>query len=693
MKFYLPYKRDGVFLKYILALVFIISHLMCIAQTQEDTIHNEQALKEVIITRQNMKRMDNYVLIYPDNKQKKHSVNAIELLSNCFIPGINVDTQNGSIEALGAKSSIYMNGQPCETKDLLMLRPKDIEKIEYYDVPSGKYSNDRTAINFVVKQYRYGGYILAKAQQMIGYTHGDYDLSSTINHGKNTFSAFTGINYSKISDSESLSEEKFQFNTSLTRNQYNHSEKKGNDKYLQLRYQNRGKQNYIVTKLSLFCNNTPYTRIFGLSKIDTEDENEHFSEITQKNISPKFDVNGEYNWGQQSINYGAHFCFNRNNYSRFYRETSYINNIDEKEDAYSFSATCIYSTRIFKGAFTAELYHFHNIWNSIYSTNTDLHQHLWKGESLAFISYNRGITKKLNITSRLGIDWLQYSLHNSYRLSQVTPRINMKLQYKIKNGNIILSGNYVNSNYGTDIINNAEVEVDRYLSIKGNPNLKKSFDLVTYLYYMQQFNDKFTLSAISQYNLSHNYVTADYTFNQERIIRSFRNDGNTHLFSEILGLSYRFSSNASIGGDLRYAHSYLNGKTKIHVNNLTGNINAAFFLHEFSLQPSLNFAQQTLDFARLTIYKVPINYSLRCSYSHKNLFVSATISSPFTKRKIKTEIQTIPYSQFCEIYNHEQSKYCNITLAYTFDFGKKTKKINEELNNDTNSSLLKVNML
>ena len=69
------------------------------------------------------------------------------------------------------------------------------------------------------------------------------------------------------------------------------------------------------------------------------------------------------------------------------------------------------------------------------------------------------------------------------------------------------------------------------------------------------------------------------------------------------------------------------------------------------------------------------------------------MSSPFTKRKIKTEIQTMPYSQFCEIYNQGQSKYCNISLTYTIDFGKKTKKIENDTDTEINSSLLKINTI
>ena len=207
---------------------------------------------------------------------------------------------------------------------------------------------------------------------------------------------------------------------------------------------------------------------------------------------------------------------------------------------------------------------------------------------------------------------------------------------------------------------------------------------------MQQFKQKWTLSAISQYNFSHNYVTTDYTRRGDRIICSYSNDGDTHHFSEIVGLSYRLSQRASIGGDIRYAHSWLDARESIHTNCLTGNLNASYYWREFSIQPTVSFCHKALDFATMTIAEIPVNYSMKLSYAHKNFYLAALVSSPFTKRRTKTTIEAMPYCQFREVLDHTQSQYCNLSLTYTFDFGRKTKIIKEEINKEQNSSLLRV---
>ena len=104
------------------------------AQIPTDSIAHEQTLQEVVVLAPNMERMDNYILVLPDANQRRHSGNAYELLRNCFIPGVVVDMQTGNVEAMGAKSTLYLNGQPCDVRDLMMLRPRDIEKIGFYRI-------------------------------------------------------------------------------------------------------------------------------------------------------------------------------------------------------------------------------------------------------------------------------------------------------------------------------------------------------------------------------------------------------------------------------------------------------------------------------------------------------------------------------------------------------------------------------
>ena len=89
--------------------------------------------------------MDDHLLIYPNKQQKGHSNNGYGVLKNLMIPGLSVNTQSHNVEMMGMQASLYINGQECDSKEIQMIRPRDIEKIEFYDAPSGKYAKDKIA--------------------------------------------------------------------------------------------------------------------------------------------------------------------------------------------------------------------------------------------------------------------------------------------------------------------------------------------------------------------------------------------------------------------------------------------------------------------------------------------------------------------------------------------------------------------
>ncbi len=147
-----------------------------IAQTlPNDSVSQTIALDEVTIVASNVSRVDNHLVIYPNSQQKKSANSGYGVLKRLMIPGMIIDTQSNSAEAMGMPVSFYINGQQADSKDIQMLRPKDIEKIEYHDNPTGKYAKDKIAVNFILKQYKTGGYLQMDGRQTI-----DIRMATTI---------------------------------------------------------------------------------------------------------------------------------------------------------------------------------------------------------------------------------------------------------------------------------------------------------------------------------------------------------------------------------------------------------------------------------------------------------------------------------------------------------------------------------
>ena len=108
-----------------------------------DSISSTKTLDEVMVTASNINRVGNHLVIFPNSQQRKHAVNGFGVLENLHIPGLIIDMKSNNVDIMGLQATLYLNGQECDIKEIQMLRPRDIEKIEYHDAPSGKYAKDK----------------------------------------------------------------------------------------------------------------------------------------------------------------------------------------------------------------------------------------------------------------------------------------------------------------------------------------------------------------------------------------------------------------------------------------------------------------------------------------------------------------------------------------------------------------------
>lgn len=678
-------------MKRYIGIIMLLISIDSVAQTEvADSIGKHISLDEVIISASNITRVNDHLIIYPNEQQRKHTNNGYGVLKNLMIPGLIINNQSGYVEAMGMQASLYINGQECDAREVRMIRPRDIEKIEYYDAPTGKYAKDQVAINFILKQYKYGGYLQIEGLQTIGHTFGDYNIASSVNKGNTTYSLFAGSNYNKIDGNNSIGSESYIFpQRTVTRMIDADTKYKKHNEYAQFRIQSKKGNRYFVGKVSLVSNRTPYSKSLGMldvNKVVTPFK----SEMEQYNLSPKLDFNGNIPLSDnENLSFGLHGKYSHNTYSRYYEELTFKSGTSDSEDVGEIQISTIYDRYGEKNSISAELYHYHNVWDAKYKGNTNLWQHLWQSESLAFISYNYRFTKRFSIRSRMGLDWLQYRLHDCNKFGQLSPRLNINAQYQFAENMILGSFNYVNSYHGMDIINNATIDVNPYMIEKGNPDLKKSHDINAYIYYSTKIK-KTSITAMCQYKSEHNPVMHDYDSSNDKIIKSYINKGDIQYVSIIVAASYPLHKRIIFSGDVRYNHTQVNAVQNLYNNDITGNISMNLYAGNFSVSPYIKFNKKSIDHMTLAIKKIPVNYGISCSYSNKNLFAELTCISLFTNRTEKSMLDTPHYIYYIQKNDRMESRYCNIKLSYSLDFGRKTNKIKRDIDNNINSSLLRV---
>lgn len=647
-----------------------------------------QHLGEVLVLAKSVYRENNHINILPSNRQKRHSDTGYALLRNLMIPGIDIE-DDGVIKAKGSVAGVYINGQPAEVRDIQNIHPVDVVRIEYYDMPDGKYSKDVSAINFVLRQYKSGGYVQLSGEQAVNINKGSYNITSSVSKGKNAYSFFTGYEYYSIDDNSFQTDEIYNFaDFQIDRYSSFVQQDKKRTGYAQFQFSHQTDKSYWIGKFTFVGIKNPGNKTYGDVSISPCQTNAFMSNAADKSYSPKVDLNANIPAGKNgnlSLGIHARHLNNDNNYS--YEESAYHYTIKCNENVNSFNTGAIYTLKYKKSSFTAEMFDYYTHYNTDYIYDVTQNKRLWKNEALIFVSGKFPINNNIYFSSRLGGDYYQYHLTGSKQFRQLTPRVNLKASYQLHNSALQWSFMYVNSNYDMATINNTPVSVNQYLIRQGNPNIRKSHDIENSIYYSWQYKI-LNMAAIMQYSYSHNPVSYSYEREGRTIIQTFANDGHNQDLLAMLAASIRLPNSFSIISSLSYQKTDISLSEHWSHNNFTANIRLQWFNKSWSFMSGINFAKSELNKYSLEVVKQPFNYNFKVSYSKDNLLISFNAFAPFYNRHIRKEILSEYYEEQRDILNHRLYNYYNLSIAYTFNFGKRIPFTQKNIDERVDSSIL-----
>lgn len=147
-------------------ILFLLIALLPV-NAQTDTLKT-QMLQGVTVSGQYIQQANDHYNCIPTSKQRKHSHSGYELVRSMMIPGVYVDTESGKVSTPAGAATLYINGRESTFREIQSLRSKDVVRVEYYDMPTGKYAKDLAVLNYVVKQFKSGGYTQLDALQGLG---------------------------------------------------------------------------------------------------------------------------------------------------------------------------------------------------------------------------------------------------------------------------------------------------------------------------------------------------------------------------------------------------------------------------------------------------------------------------------------------------------------------------------------------
>lgn len=657
-------------------------------------LSSNMTLNEVVIKGKSFIRQNDRVLILPDKQQIKHAATGYDVLYNLMIPGITVDRRKGQVSTFNGEVSLYINGRKADYREVQALRPHDIEKVEYFDMPTGQYAGDKAAINYIIKERKTGGYVTLDGTQTIGYLNGDYNAVAKINHQNTNYTLLGGHSMSKYDGISNEKKETFhfpQFDISRVASTSDALSKK-NNQYVQLNIDNtnnkrtlNGKLSFVHSKVPDNYNETLKTYNATGTPIQTR------TETDQQSIMPSLNLYGNFNLApNQNLRVNLVGTYTQNDYDRAYRQADFRSYTQAKEDLYDIHFNSSYNIQLkHQNSFGIQLSHLHRISSSDYSGDYNQWTHLWTGETLLMAQYNQNLGKKIFLSVQFGGDLLQYRLHGYNQKKYLSPHANVMLNYRISsNQSIMYALNTGNSNPPIDWLSDVDQTIDSLQIKRGNPYLDKANYYITYLVYSLQAG-KFNFQVTGYYLGAIPSPAYDYYIEGNKLVTGFRSDGNYHNIKSALSVTYKVNANLHVNAKGFYRYYKATGKIKADQSEWAGSIDVNYFWKDFALNIFGKSTNRTVSM-NPSYTRSPASYGASLRWNHKNWNMEIGTDNPFSKHNrnieyLNTDVYQFHTSEYSRIY--QQTGY--IKLAYTFDFGRKTSRTQDKVNVNINSGILK----
>lgn len=651
-------------------------------------------LDEVVVKASSFVRQKDRVLIIPTEQQVKHASTGYDLLYNLMIPGMSVNTQKGSVNTLLGEATLYINGQKADNKEIHALRPKDIEKIEYFEMPTGKYAGDKASVNYILKKKNTGGYVALDGMQTIGYLGGDYSANLKVMHKSTSYTLFAGHSMEHNGGIRTDKKEVFYFpEQEISRTTHvDDAELNKNKQYAQLNINNNNDKRTLAGKISFVHQSMPDNYSKSVIEYDNTPVNDISAktETTQTALMPSLNLYGSFKLGQtQFLNVDLTATYTNNEYIRKYTERNYFSHTKVDESLYNITFSTDYNIQLkHNNSFGLNFSHLHSISSATYKEDFNEWSHLWTTETLLMGQYNQSIGK-IYMSLQFGGDLLQYCLHGNEAKRYLSPHANILLNYQINSENSILYGlNTGNSNPPMEWINNVNQELDSLSVKRGNPHLEKTNYYNSYLVYNHQ-TGKINLQVAGLYFGAINSVFSDYYIENDKLVNTFRTGGNFHQSKGSLAVTYKIIPSLHIKLLGFYRYNEITGKVKQHRNEWGGSMDINYYWKDFAFNIHGKSTGKTLDNYPAFV-DTPATYGAFVRWNHKNWMAEAGTDNTFSKHnRTKMYMDMGVYRFHNSSYSETYQKTGYIKVAYTFDFGKNTSKEQRNINTTINSAILK----
>jgi len=654
-------------------------------------------LAEVTVTAERFVRTPNGLTVIPDKEQTRHASSGYELIRNLMIPGVSVDAFSGSVSALGGAVALYIDGMEADEREVRQLRPSDVERVQFIDAPTGRYAGNNTALNFILKKQTSGGYVGADATQRIGYNAGDYNLAMKYYDRNTQYTLFAGADYKAVYGGEAERSEEIFFPGNTVGRHYTtlSSRERRNSQYGQLRVRNKNDRRTLRATLSLVRSASPdnsslsaltYTGLGSGAVCMLSDRTE-----STRSVKYSLGLSGTFKIaGNRSIDASAGATLTDNRYGYLYGEDGMQVMSATDETLYNFNGNLSYVHTFSSGSsLTVKLTELLNVSSATYSGSHSSWQHLWMSESLLFAEYMQPLGKNASLRLSPGVSAQIYRLHGNNAVKNFAPRAQMVFAMQPAHAQYLqVVGAYGNSYPQLSMISGATTQVDVIQQRRGNPGLKQTHMWNVMAVYGLGVG-KVNLQAMVLFNGATSLPMADYWFEDAVLVQSYSGNGRWRQWTPTLSLTWMPSNKFNMQLSGGWLYNGYRGVARLSASCPTAEGRVSWYVGDFAVNAYATAPKKVAGYDR-TVVSLPWDFGLSGGWSKGSLRVEAGFHNPFYRRpRIESSLDTPQYRFYGSQWSPTDRQSAYVKAVWTFDFGKKTRHDDPNVDKSINSGILR----
>ena len=660
-------------------------------QMQPDT----KELGEVVVKADKVIKKSDGMTIIPQKGLLKLSTDGFDVIYGIMIPGLDVDRRRGSVTRLGQEVAVYINGEKASNAELRNIKPSSIVRIDYIDIPSGKFINDPVSLNIITRSSTNGTYYAFDDTQYIGYMRNTFNATAQWNLEHSNVSLFAGNDLSNFGNAGSREREEYVFpgrsvlrSTDILDNRY-----KNDNQYLQLNVTKSASTYNMGIKVSAVRDEDPFQVVSD--KVTVDDSGDKASRFlsegrSSRNFYPEVNAFGNFVLGQgQMLSANVSFSYGDNRYNDNIQEEDYRFLSNVNEDIWELKNFLSYSKTVKSQKFSLVMKDNYTRSNARYTGSVDLGQRFYSNEGILQAGYMNNFSKSLMLNLQAGSSWLLYRLEGATKTSKLLPRASVTLRYTpFERHAFTLNANVGNSFPTLNTFNQVSLGKNPFLQHRGNAEQD-----ITHIYNVGLAYNAFLKNLNYQLMLINNtYIhlaVPQFVIEDDVMVSTYSSDTDLHQYLAVFFGTWNITGSLALKSELAYIHNDFNGYLNKSKNTWRMRLDATYTYKDMMINVYGKVKETRLENTGIEEEDF-FRWGANARYNLGQWILEVGVNNIFTPRNyLKSTYSDVNYGYARSTFNKMEQANAYLKVAWQLNIGK---KVNPESNNSSRvypSSIMK----